>query len=187
MNSLLLWLVYEAWSDGHAQSTSAGLGPARKKSRVVSFYRLASLPTSPTSPCLSISVPSSLPSCFSPPWFITSDISSSMPVQSHTCNRFTTFISLFFGNSSTSTGYLSTPLDREWSRAWLNVEEIFLQWRTCLSPYFCSSTYLGILLSIHGKRNWTPALPLHRPSSYQCVFTPPKLLGSQSVQGEPRK
>lgn len=125
MNFLLLWLVCEAWSDGNSQHTSAGLGPARKRSRVVCFYRLASLPAS-TSACLSISVPSSLPSPFSPSWFTTSSISPSMPVLSHTCNCFTKFISVF-GSSSTSTDYLNMLFDRAWSWAWLKSEKIFLQ------------------------------------------------------------
>lgn len=125
MNLLLLWLFCEAWSDGNSQSTSAGLGPARKRSRVVWFYRLASLPVS-ASACLSISVPSSLPSPSSSSRFTTSSISPSMPMLSHTCNCFTTFISVF-GNSSTSTDYSNMPFDRAWSWAPLKSERIFLQ------------------------------------------------------------
>lgn len=84
--------------------------------------------------------------------------------------------------------YLSTSLDREWSWAWLKGEKIFLWSGTCLpvtapqSFVFLLLYHLDIFLSLHWKRNWNPALALHMPCSFQSVFTPSKLLRSQSTE-----
>lgn len=155
---------------------------------VFCFYELASMPTTPPPPHTSVSV---IHPChllflsldFAPQILAPSRLCWATPVSCllHLLVSFLEVVQLH-------TEYLSMSLDREWSWALLKGEEIFL-WSGTHFPFtaplsfvFLLQYHLEIFLNLHWKRNWNPALALHMPCSFQSVFTPSELLGSQSTQ-----